>query len=91
MCQLSRHCLCVTRGKDLPSGNGVYNPLVNKPTLIYHADWGSKDSKRWRAKAKQRDGEVDCDYWKRTRTRAASLRFTFSLKSSRISVPNTIV
>jgi len=40
---------------------------VNKPTLIYHADWGSKNSKRWCAKAKQRDGEVDCDYWKRTR------------------------
>jgi hypothetical protein len=24
-------------------------------------------SKRWCATAKQRDGEVDCDYWKRTR------------------------
>ena len=34
MCQLSRHCLCVTREKDLPSGNGVYNPVVNKPTLV---------------------------------------------------------
>jgi len=28
-----------------------YNPLVNKPTLVYHADWGSKPSKRWCATA----------------------------------------
>jgi len=25
--------------------------LLNKPTLVYHADWGSKTSKRWCAKA----------------------------------------
>jgi hypothetical protein len=30
---------------------GQYNPLVNKPTLVYHADWGSKPSKRWCATA----------------------------------------
>jgi hypothetical protein len=34
-----------------PGGGKQYNPLVNKPTLIFHADWGSKPSKRWCAKA----------------------------------------
>ena len=24
---------------------------MNKPTIVYHADWGSKPSKRWCAKA----------------------------------------
>lgn len=28
-----------------------YNSHVNKPTLVYHADWGSTPSKRWCAKA----------------------------------------
>ena len=35
----------------LSSGGKHYNPLVTKPTLVYHADWGSKPSKRWCAKA----------------------------------------
>ena len=35
-----------------PSGRQPdYNFHVNKPTLVYHADWGSKPSKRWCAKA----------------------------------------
>ena len=25
--------------------------ILPKPTIIYHADWGSHDSKRWYAKA----------------------------------------
>jgi hypothetical protein len=24
-----------------------YNPLVNKPTLVFHADWSSSPAKRW--------------------------------------------
>ena len=54
VCQLSPHSLYVTREKDSPSGKGVYNPVVTKPTIIYHADWGSKPSKRWCAKAKRK-------------------------------------
>lgn len=30
---------------------GQYNPIVTRPALIYHADWGSKPSKRWCARA----------------------------------------
>ena len=56
VCQLSPHNLYVTREKDLPSGKGVYNPVVTKPTIIYHADWGSKPSKRWCAKATLHEG-----------------------------------
>src|ERR1035437_3683205 len=51
VCQLSLHRLYVTREKNLPSGKGVYNPVVNKPTLVYHADWSSLAAKRWCAKA----------------------------------------
>jgi hypothetical protein len=36
---------------DKMSRGKKYNPLVNKPTLVYHADWDSKPSKRWCAKA----------------------------------------
>jgi hypothetical protein len=26
-------------------------PQLTKPTVVYHADWGSKDAKRWCARA----------------------------------------
>lgn len=37
--------------EGLLCGNKQYNPLVNKPTLVYHADRGSKPSKLWCAEA----------------------------------------
>jgi hypothetical protein len=33
------------------SGGKQYNPLVNKPTLVYHADWSSHAAYRWCAMA----------------------------------------
>jgi hypothetical protein len=33
------------------SGGKHYNPLVNKPNLVYHADWSSNALHRWSAKA----------------------------------------
>src|ERR1035437_3932948 len=47
VCQLSPTALA----KVLPSGKGVYNSFVTKPTLVIHAAWSSKSSKRWCAKA----------------------------------------
>ena len=38
-------------GRNRPSHSGMDMPQLTKPTLVYHADWGTKKEKRWCAKA----------------------------------------
>ena len=38
-------------GRNRPSHSGMDMPQLTKPTLVYHADWGTKEEKRWCAKA----------------------------------------